>query len=74
MANIRKVKYEASGASDLFLSYRAEDQREVYELAKKMAATDKFGFAFMRKLVWTDNGIDVSTVIVNADGSFENID
>ena len=53
---------------------RFDDQREAFELAKKIAAQDKFGESIMIELVWDEKGIlSNHTVAVRADGTYRKI-
>lgn len=58
----------------LGMTMRFNDQREAFELAKKIAAQDKFGESIMIELVWNEKGIlSNHTVAVRADGTYRKI-
>ena len=68
-----KVRYDVA-RSDATGCFWSRNQRESFEMAKKVAMEDRFGLAFMTRLLWDESGrITVSTVAVRADGSFNKI-
>ncbi len=68
-----RVRYEVSYGTAMG-GYSSDNQKEVYELAKKMAKTDATGAVFMRRIVWDCGRISsMNTVLVNADGSFTKV-
>ena len=70
-----KVRYDVNNMDMTGVGFWSRDQREAFEMAKKIAAQDRFGEAFMTRNVWNGEGriTEVSTVVVRQDGTFRRI-
>lgn len=67
-----KTRYDVSGW--MGIGMRFSDQREAFELAKKIDAKDKLGEAIMMRMVWDEKGrITLNTVAVKASGEYRRI-
>lgn len=68
-----KVRYDVGKFAGLG-SMRFLNQKEAFDLAKKIAAQDKFGESWMAQLTWDDKGfITQRSVAVRADGTFRRL-
>lgn len=69
-----KVRYDVKNMDMTGCGFWSRDQREAFDMAKKIAACDKFGEAFMTRNIWDNEGrITVNTVVVRQDGTFRRI-